>query len=206
MSKAQKFYLMAVVAFWGALIYAVIWGLVSWLINVPPTYEVTIGSFSITINRWFDVILFPLYLNLILSVYLWLLPVLERRGADHDYLAEGLFIGLGGGLDASIVAGLVAGLFIGLGAGLVASLVAGLVAGLVASIVAGLIVGLIVGPGAGFGASIVAGLIVGLVMGLFMGLGVGLVIGLGASLVALIVLAIKAIVGMHKRAFKNLSD
>src|SRR3989344_5358014 len=149
MSKAQKFYLMAVVAFWGVLIYAVGWGLVSWLTNVPPTYEVTVGSFSITINRWFDVILFPLYLNLILSVYLWLLPVLERRGADHDYLAEGLFIGLGGGLDASIVAGLIAGL----------------------------------------------------VMGLFMGLGVGLVIGLGASLVALIVLAIKAIVGMHKRAF-----
>ena len=154
MSKAQKFYLMAVVAFWGALIYAVGWWLVSWLTNASTTYEVAIGSFSITINRWFDVILFPLYLNLILSVYLWLLPVLERRGADHDYLAEGLFIGLGGGL----------------------------------------------------GASIVAGLIVGLVMGLFMGLGVGLVIGLGASLVALIVLAIKAIVGMHKRAFKNLSD
>jgi len=185
-SKARKFYLMAVVAFWGALIYAVGWWLVSWLTNASTTYEVAIGSFSITINRWFDVILFPLYLNLILSVYLWLLPVLERRGADHDYLAEGLFIGLGGGLDASIVAGLVAGLFIGLGAGLVASLVAGLVAGLVASIV--------------------AGLIVGLVMGLFMGLGVGLVIGLGASLVALIVLAIKAIVGMHKRALKKMSD
>jgi len=123
MSKAQKFYLMAVVAFWGVLIYAVGWGLVSWLTNVPPTYEVTVGSFSITVNRWFDVILFPLYLNTILSVYLWLFPVLERHGVDHDELVTGLAVGLVFGLGAGLVFSLVFGLVAGLGAGLGALIV-----------------------------------------------------------------------------------
>ncbi|QQG45865.1 MAG: hypothetical protein HYY55_02685 [Candidatus Niyogibacteria bacterium] len=145
---------MGVVFFWGALIYAVGWGLVSYLANVPHAYEVAIGSFSITVNRWFDVFLFPLYLNLILSVYLWLFPVLKKYRADYE------------------------------------DLVAGFVTGLVLGLIAGLALGLI----AGFGAGFVTGPIAGLALGLI------------TVLVALISLIIKAVVDMHKRTFKKLSD
>ena len=190
MSKAQKFYLMAAIALWGAMIYAVVWGLVSWLTNVPPTYEVTVGSFSITVNRWFDVILFPLYLNLILSVYLWLFPVLERGGACHDDLVTGLSAGLGLGFVAGIVAGFGAGLVTGLSAGLVTGLFAGLSAGLVTGFSEGLSAGFVAGLVAGLVSSLGLGIGVGLIAGLGVGLGVGLVVGLGA----LIVLVIRATV------------
>lgn len=106
MSKEQKLYLMGVVGFWGALVYAIGWRLIDWLTQVPSAYNVTIGSFSITVNRWFDVLLFPLYLNLILSVYLYLAPFLEKRGIKHEDLVVGLGVGLGAGLFAELVVGL----------------------------------------------------------------------------------------------------
>lgn len=95
MSGTRKLYLIAVTAFWGALLYALGWGLLSWLTNVPASYAVSIGPHSFTVNRWFDVVLLPIYLNLILSVYLWLIPWLTNVfDLEHDDLIAGLGAGL----------------------------------------------------------------------------------------------------------------
>ncbi|MBI2625350.1 MAG: hypothetical protein HYW70_03410 [Candidatus Nealsonbacteria bacterium] len=123
MSQKRKLALMAIAAFWGAITYAVAWGLISWLTNAPPTYKFVIGSFSLTINRWFDVFLFPLYLNLILAVFLWLSPAIENLGYNRYDIG------------VVLVSGLVVGLVVGLGSGLVSGLVVGLVVSLVVSLV-----------------------------------------------------------------------
>ncbi len=131
MFKKQKIYIMAAVAFWGAAIYAVGWGLISWFTNTPSTYQV----FSITVNRWVDVILFPIYLNMILSVYLWLFPVLEKLGEDLDNFITGLIAGLAAGFGA----GFAAGLIVGFGASFVVGLGVSLAVCFAVSFVAGLI-------------------------------------------------------------------
>lgn len=196
MSTKQKLYLMGVTTFWSAFIYALVWGLLIWHFDFPATYEVVIGSLSITINRWVDAFLLPVYLNMILAVYFWLIPHLEKYGRDRNSVVEsfilslfvGLGVGLGVGLVEDFVVGIGASFVVGLGVVLGASFVVGLGLGFVAGLFAGFVVGL----GAGF------------VVGLFAGFGAGFGVGIGACFGVGLLLLIGFIVRPHKDIFYRL--
>ena len=204
MSKGKNLFVMGMTAFWGALLYTIGWGLVNWLTSVPSTYDVVIGSFSISINRWFDVILFSICLNMIQSVYLWLFPILERRGIKYDNLGVGLITGLFGGLLVGLVAGFVVGFVVA--PGLVLVVVLGAMVGTVplAIISAQLGFGINTEPtaalGAVLGVALGAGLVAGFVTALVVVLGLVLVTGLVIGLAYLV----KKIVELHKKAFRQI--
>jgi len=148
MSTRRKFGIMILTSFGSAIIMAIILSIISYFKSVPVY---AIPWTNLTFSCWWSVILLPVYLNIILSLFFFLIPRLENKyDTDPANLVFGLLVGLAFGL---IIVGITdrSGFLAGLIAGFTFGFIFALVEEFNNKIRNGFIIGLLTGFGAGLG-------------------------------------------------------
>ena len=126
--KKKKFYLTAIVAFWTAAVFAIVWGAVSQLTEASSAYTISFLGQTITLNRWVDTLFVSVLITTASAVLIWLLPRMEKLHSDkvvHTiFFFRGIFAGAITGVGVTLVyaattdfdAVITAGMFISMGA------------------------------------------------------------------------------------------